>query len=564
MTNDVRTTAVDSTLKSSGARETGALRAAVAWRLASSAVAAGPDHGPLRPLRTRAVFLFAFAAFFLISAGWALALPANGTNDEDEHIIRAYGAASGQLHEAPVAAARGGGAWFSVPRSLLPVNVDCAQKWELPASCQQRPPDDPSRIELPSAAGRYNPLYYIPVGLPMVLSPNLTGIMLGRLISAGMVAALLAAAVTIAVHRRNPLLLAALVVAASPNLLNLGGSINPSGLEVAAGVLTWTALLTLVRARPGELDERWTGFLLLSAGVAGGILASIRTLGPLLLVLTVLACVVVARAGRVRTLLARRDTRRVGIGVVIAGAYGIAWTLFSGVLSNPPAETPPPPLSTTGKLAYIMGDRLTQWTSQLVGRFSYGEVTAPNAMLVVWYGLAFVILVPTLLLATRRQVAVILGIAGLSVGMLVGFELLYYSQIGWAQQSRYVLPFGVGALLYAGCLRRWEQTFGARPTQRFLLICALATGAMHVWALAVVMTRFQVTQRFKALGALHGAWLPAVGPELPLLAVAAGGVVLVVLVLRSAGKVEAASDRPSAHPDDAVPSVRTAPDAGAS
>jgi hypothetical protein len=127
----------------------------------------------------------------------------------------------------------------------------------------------------------------------------------------------------------------------------------------------------------------------------------------------------------------------------------------------------------------------------------------------------------------------IVGIGLVSVGMLVGFELLYYAEIGWAQQSRYVLPFGVGALLYAGCLRRWERMFGPRPTQRFLLICALATGAMHVWALAVVMTRFQVTQRFKALGALHGAWLPAVGPQLPLLATTVGGVLLVVLMVRA-------------------------------
>ncbi|SHN35385.1 DUF2142 domain-containing protein [Cryptosporangium aurantiacum] len=485
----------------------------------------------VRPLRSRAVFLLAFAAFFLVSAGWALALPTNGTNDEDEHIIRAYGAASGQLYSAPAAAARGGGAWYSVPRSLLPVNADCAQKWELPASCLQRPPDDPSRIEVGTAAGRYNPLYYVPVGLPMVLSPNMAGIVLGRLISAGMVAGMLAASVKIAVRRRSPLLLTALLVAASPNLLNLAGSINPSGLELAAGVLTWTALLTLVRARPGELDDRWTAQLLLAAGLGAATLVSIRTLGPLLLGLTVLACAAVARPGRNRELLGRRDTRAVGIGVSIAGLFGILWTLFSGVLRNPPAETPPPHLSLTEKLGYIMGDRMTQWVAQLVGRFSYGEVAAPNGMLVAWYGLALLIIVPTLLFATWRQAAVLIGIVVVSLALLVGFELLYYQQIGWAQQSRYVLPFGVGALLFAGCLRRWEGRLGELATKRFVTISAVAIGAMHVWALAVVMTRFQVTQRFKALGALHGAWLPAVGPQIPLLIVALGGALLVALVV---------------------------------
>lgn len=485
----------------------------------------------VRPLRSRAVFLLAFTAFFLVSTGWALALPANGTNDEDEHIIRAYGAASGQLYSSPAAAARGGGAWYSVPRSLLPVNADCTYRWELPASCLQRPPDDPSRTEVGTAAGRYNPLYYVPVGLPMVLSPNMAGIVLGRLVSAAMVAGMLAAAATIAVRRRSPLLLAAVIVAATPNMLNLAGSINPSGLELAAGVLTWTALLTLVRARPGELGDRWTSQLLLAAGIGAATLASIRTLGPLLLGLTVLACLAVARPGRRRELWLRRDARATGVAVSIAGAFGVAWTLFSGILNNPPAEPTPRHLSFVAKVSYILGDRLTQWVAQVVGRFSYGEVQAPNGMLVAWYGLAFLIIVPALLFATRRQVAVILGIAATSLALLVGFEVLYYQQIGWAQQSRYILPFGVGALLLAGCLRRWEHRLGDLATRRFVLLCGATAALLHVWALAVVMTRFQVNQREKALGALHGTWLPAVGPQLPLLTTALGGLLLVALVV---------------------------------
>ncbi|WP_035857731.1 DUF2142 domain-containing protein [Cryptosporangium arvum] len=485
----------------------------------------------VRPLRSRAVFLLAFAAFFLVSAGWALALPANGTNDEDEHIIRAYGAASGQLYSAPAAAARGGGAWYDVPRSLLPVNADCTYRWELPASCLQRPPDDPSRTEVGTAAGRYNPLYYVPVGLPMVISPNMGGIILGRLISAGLVAGLLAASATIAVRRRSPLLLAAVLVAATPNLLNLAGSINPSGLELAAGVLTWTALLTLVRAREGELSDRWTSQLLLAAGIGAATLVSIRTLGPLLLGLTVLACMAAARPGRTRELRQRRDFRLVGIGVSIAGLFGVAWTLFSGILNNPPAEPTPRHLSFGEKLSYIVGDRLTQWVAQVIGRFSYGEVQAPNGMLVAWYALALLIIVPTLLFATWRQVCVMLGVAAVSVALLVGFEVLYYQQIGWAQQSRYILPFGVGVLLFAGSLRRWEHRFGEQATKRFVLLCGSVAALMHLWALAVVMTRFQVDQREKALGALHGTWLPNVGPQLPLLTTALGGLLLIALVV---------------------------------
>jgi len=170
VSNDVGT-GVRATRKSSS-RPYRSVASLLATGLLSGTEAGDAAARPARPFRTRAVFLLAFAAFFLISASWAIALPANGTNDENEHIIRAYGAASGQLYSAPAAATRGGGAWFSVPRSLLPVNVDCAQRCELPASCQQRPPDDPSRVQLASAAGRYNTLYYVPVGCRWCSAPT--------------------------------------------------------------------------------------------------------------------------------------------------------------------------------------------------------------------------------------------------------------------------------------------------------------------------------------------------------------------------------------------------------
>jgi hypothetical protein len=508
------------------------------------------------PTWTRRLWLLGFAGFLLIGIGWSTALPANGTNDENQHIIRAYGVASGQVWSAPADAVRGGGAWFRIPRSLLPTNVDCPQVQAKAASCQLPAPADPTRIWLGSAAGRYNPLYYVPVGLPMVLSPNMGGIIAGRIISAALVAALLASALLIAVRRRSPMLVAAVIVVSTPNLLNLGGSINPSGLELAAGILTWTALLALVRPlRPVvptgptvaadvdavaaradaalDLDERWTTVLLRFAALGAAVLITIRTLGPLLLLLTLLFGATLARPGRLRELWARAETRRLAVGLCAVGAYAVCWTLFSGVLDNPPQPTAVDPLTLNEKLGWIAQDRFTQWVAQVVGRFSYGEVSAPYGLMVGWYALGLLILVPTLLLANRRQVAVLVGIVVTSLAVLVGFELLYYDHLGWAQQSRYVLPFGVGAILGAGALRRWERVLPPAAVRRFVLTVAVGTAVMHVWALAVVMTRFQIEQRFQALLPFDGFWLPATGPQFPLLSTALGGLVLLILVART-------------------------------
>ena len=43
------------------------------------------------------IWLLAFAAFGLLAVAWSLAMPADGTTDERQHVERAYGAVTGQL-----------------------------------------------------------------------------------------------------------------------------------------------------------------------------------------------------------------------------------------------------------------------------------------------------------------------------------------------------------------------------------------------------------------------------------------------------------------------------------
>src|SRR5262245_45449700 len=243
-----------------------------------------PATRPISPTRTgadqrvRLAFLVALVAFFGLGAGWALAMPVNGTYDESEHIVRAYGVASGQVY------AHDG--TQRVPASLLPGDVQCQWQRRLPASCQLPPPPDRGRVPVPTGAAAYSPIYYLPVGVPMLLSPGYGGIIAGRLVSALLCALLLAAAVAIAVRLGNRLLIGGLVLVATPMAMDLAGSINPNGLEIAAGVLLWCALLALVRPPapdPPGAERPGTGRLVLLAGAAAALLMTVRHLGPLLL-----------------------------------------------------------------------------------------------------------------------------------------------------------------------------------------------------------------------------------------------------------------------------------------
>ncbi len=477
--------------------------------------------------RPGVVWAVATAAFFLMGAGWALALPANGTYDESQHVIRAYAAASGQLYGHPDAHL--GGASFDVPRSLLPDNANCTWKGaRRPATCQHRPATDRTRVLTNTAAGRYNPVYYALVGLPEVISPSFAGIVGARLLSAFLSAVLLGAAAAIAWTRGERLLLGAIVLATTPMALNLAGSVNPNGLEISAGVLCWTALLVLLRGTTAA-DGRGDRLLLWCAGVSAALLLTLRTLGPLFLLMTVVGAWALARPGRVRKL---RSSRLLLALLALVAVYAVGWTLLSGQLGVTPSTTGSAD-SAVRTIRLIVARRADFWTEQVVGVFSYGETLLPRWVYPVWYALGGALVVPAVLLARRWDAVALVSIGGAAVAVLTVLEVHYRGVLGFSQHGRYVMPFAVGMLLGAALVVPWQQALGPAGGRLPLLI-ALVTAPLQIYALGAVMTRFErgVAALWQPFG---GGWHPPLGTVAPMAAEALGvlGLLLVVLTCRA-------------------------------
>jgi len=117
------------------------------------------------------------------------------------------------------------GAAFEVPKSLLPPNALCVyfpnyhqdESWVArAASCQHPAPATHAKVRVVSWVGRYNPLYYLAVGGPLRFWPDLTGILLSRILAALLASAFVAAAAMVALRTRRPLLLAALLTVLTP------------------------------------------------------------------------------------------------------------------------------------------------------------------------------------------------------------------------------------------------------------------------------------------------------------------------------------------------------------
>ncbi|MEV6526053.1 DUF2142 domain-containing protein [Longispora sp. NPDC051575] len=427
----------------------------------------------------RRVWLLAFLGYLLLGAGWALGVPVNGTYDEVQHIPRAYGVVTGQVYAQ--------GYYFDGPASLLPGELTCFDKDKLAAGCQTPAPaagtaEGDRTVRWPSAAARYSPLYYAAVGVPLAVSPDLGGIIGARVLSAALCALLLAAAVAIAYGLRNKLLVGAVLLVSTPMALNLNGSVNPNGMEISAGILAWVALLALVRSTGNERRH------LVAFAVGGALLLTLRHMGPVLLAVVVLAALVFAKRGRIRELLRRADTRWALGAIVAAGILGLGWMLTSAVNDIPAIPDRAVHLSFAKTLEEIVRIRTPFYLNQVVGQFSYGELTMPGWVILGWYALVAALAVPAWLAAGRRYRIAVLGTALASYGSLVALELWFVPKLGWYSHGRYAMPAGVGLVLLAAFV---AKGFTPEFPRKFVRVVVVVTGVLHVYALAEVTLRYR-------------------------------------------------------------------------
>ncbi|WP_432982319.1 DUF2142 domain-containing protein [Dactylosporangium sp. CA-233914] len=467
----------------------------------------------------RRTFLIAFAAFFLLGAAWALALPPNGTYDEKQHLVRAYAVWTGQWlpHDRAVDASGIETNAFTGPRSLLPDNADCTfiDKPDYhPASCLVTTSDHADTL-MPSAAARYSPVYYALVGLPLRISPDGTGLIWARLLSAALSALLLAAAVAIAPGRLERL---AVVLVTTPMAADLAGSINPNGLEISAAVLLFVALL----------HRRWA-----LAGAGAVLLFTARDLGPFFVLAVVVISLFVTRT-HPRALLHRAFL----VPAALGAAFAVFWALVASRGSDLDPGRPVPPTSSGAILSGIAHGRAEFWARQIVGQFNYGETTLSIAVIGMWYLLCALLVLPALRFGDRRlRLGIVTALAG-SAALLVALELYFAPKVGDFAHGRYVMPLGVGVVLLAPlALRdangRYATWLARRPWRAWVPVAAAALAVpMQLYALARVMTRFQ-RGIAAGLNPFGGSWSPPLGSAVPLLCALVGAGLLGVIVTRS-------------------------------
>ena len=388
-----------------------------------------------------------------MGALWALASPLFGVADEPAHVVRAAAVARGQLggHDRTDFADRQVRTEVRLPLVYATATTlpSCyIGRTGVPAGCAPGFSGSEEAGPVLTQVGRYPPAYYLAVGLPGRWFAPSAGVRVMRLVSAAIVAGLLASAfASLRDVDDGPSLLLGLVVAVTPMALFLAGSVNPSGVEIAAAVGLWTALTGLLLGHREGTTARFAA----RAAVAGSCLLVARQMGPLVAGLVLVVMAVVAGRERSRAVARVPEVRRAAVVLGAVALASIAWIVARGTLVDIGGTPPPGPLSMRGVLQQSLGRTPTN-VLQMIGRFGWTDTPAPSLTYYVWFACLGLLGFAGLARARRREVVGLVLLIGLVVAVPVALESSRARDIGFVWLGRYTLPLAVGVPILAARL----------------------------------------------------------------------------------------------------------------
>jgi Predicted membrane protein (DUF2142) len=472
---------------------------------------------------SRRVWWTTFVLVACVAGLWALANPPFASPDEPAHLIRAVALDHGELTGKTASrrlfeeAGRGDktNLQVRVPEVFARVSrtgTPCfAFQPEVTAECLQVTGSSRDAEALTTAA-RHPPAYYAIAGVASwVPQPGSRTVYLMRFISVLLTSAFIATAMTALRRTAAPRLLATgLLVAITPMVLFVSGTVNPSVPEIAASLALWVCGLVLVSQAQDRVDSR----LVTAVGIAGCVLALSRQLAPLwlgLIALTLLAC---ANRASLRNL-ARSGWARFWAALVVAcTAAQLAWDLIfkpldASRLGRPRINVPESEVLRSG-----LGATFSRYR-EMVGLFGWLDTPSPVLTYLLWTAALGLLVLLAVMWAKRRHVAALVALLVATVVVPVALESRAYRDVGgtfW--QGRYTLPLAVGIpILAAAAISSTERARQLLQPRLFLGVGAiLAIG--HVLAFSQNLRRYTVGYDGEIQFWKNAKWSPPVSPLL--------------------------------------------------
>lgn len=488
------------------------------------------------------------ALFWLPGILWALASPLFSAPDEPSHVVKAVAVWHGQLSGSDETSATGHlTTTFQLPAIWAQARPypHCFQfQPNIPADCAPPFAGSASITDVTTTAGHYPPAFYALVGWGGRLSEGPNGVYLMRLTSALACAVLLAAATRcLARLVGTRLALAGVLVAVTPIVAFLAGSVNPNGLEIAAAVAVWSALLAIARW-PRCHDGSPPRELLVVLVVAGATLALTRTLSPAFLAAIAVLVALWVPTADLRALLRDRSVLVAGGAVIGIAALATVAIVASGALGSTPGRIG---VDQHNPARVILGET-DVYLTEMIGVFGWLDTRAPMLTLVIWLALVFGLVALAVAFGSRRSIVALTAVVAAT--LLIPVVIQYPSAVaqGLPWQGRYTLPVAVGIPLLAVAIVG-TGALASRLAPRLSVTVAVLTGlgsfAAFAWALRRYATGAGGSLRFWS-----SPWQPPGGIVVLLAGMALAAIAAVVLVvLATDGEPIAAAAAPRARLD---------------
>lgn len=497
------------------------------------------------------VFWPAFALLALMATLWALASPLYSVPDENAHVAKAVAQLRGEVIGENVP-----GAPFIV------VDLPDGYEYNHSAMCYLFVPEESALCEAGVGDGSgadsfstwvatYNPIYYYIVGWPSLIFDNAAvGVYAMRIMSALLGAALLAWAFQVGVSARsNRWMPLGLAFVATPMVLYFVGSVNPNGVEIAAGAALWISLLRLLerhRVPASSMDSLLsTRYLWTIVTVAAILLVNARAVGPLWLITIVVTCCFAVGWGPTKALFLRGSSYP-WLGAIAAGSlFAGIWTLATGALGGQAGESDAPLVGASAISGITaMLRRTGEWVQQAIGFFGWLDTPLPAEAYILIYVVLGVLVMLALAATDRRSLLVMVGVIALALLLPAVVQGVQVSRTGLIWQGRY----GIFLYLAIPIFAAWVLSGPAGDRLRFLsarmnwigLGLLAGYGAFaYLW----VMRRY-VTGTGQPFGEMFtdAEWQPPLGWVALVLAYTAVSIVFVAW----AGRI-------AAHPIDSAP-----------
>jgi hypothetical protein len=467
----------------------------------------------------RRVWWTSFVLVTLLCGLWAIATPPFGAPDEPAHVKRAialdHGELTGKTPSLPVLRLFGAdksNLQVRVPEVFAKIGTPCfAFQPDTPANCLVV--DGPSRDAVAlTTAGRHPPAYYAVVGVASLLpGSGARTVYLMRFISALITGAFIATALTALRRTAAPRLVAAgLLVAVTPMVLFVGGSVNPSVPEIAAAIALWVCGLALVSQARDRIDNR----LVTAVGISGCALALSRQLAPVWLGLTALTVFAYANRGALRNL-ARSGWARLWAALIAACALAqIAWVVIvkpldATLLGRKRVDVPASEIVRSS-----LGATFGRYR-EMIGVFGWLDTPSPALTYLLWTAALGFLLLLAVMWARRRDILLVIGLVVATIVVPIILESRAYRDVGgvfW--QGRYTLPLAVGIPIFAAVASASTERGRQFVQPRILVAIGAMLTVANVLAFSQNLRRYTVGYNGALQYWKNPSWAPPLSPLL--------------------------------------------------